>query len=145
MEGVIAIAKQKIETLEFEDKTIKKQLKAMKNVGGISLWPKPILYLIFQVNFDSTTYIPIKSCVFCAQGYHCYDVITFCKHTFHSFCFYKLLRDNNSCFVCGQTLHPNWWRSFGFHVEDDDIETLVEDMGLESQWEAMKQSMVEMT
>jgi cell division protein FtsB len=47
MEGVIAMAKQEIETLELEEKAIKRQLEAMKNVGGISLWPKPILHPIF--------------------------------------------------------------------------------------------------
>jgi hypothetical protein len=47
MEGVIAMAKQEIETLELEEKVIKRQLEAMKNVGGISFWPKPILHPIF--------------------------------------------------------------------------------------------------
>jgi hypothetical protein len=66
MEGVITMAKQEIETLELEEKLVKRQLKAMKNVGGISFWPKPILHPNFQMNFDSTTYIPIKPYKFCA-------------------------------------------------------------------------------
>jgi hypothetical protein len=61
------------------------------------------------------------------------------------FCLFELLRDNNSCFVYGQTLHSDSWRRFGFRVEDDDIKTLLEDMGFESQWEAMKQFLVEAT
>jgi len=56
-----------------------------------------------------------------------------------------MLTDNNSCFICGQVLHPNWWRSFGFCDEDDDMKKWVDDMGLENKWEVMKASLQEAT
>jgi hypothetical protein len=34
----------------------------------------------------------MKVCGFCAQGFHCLDVvITSCKHTFHPFCLIEVL------------------------------------------------------
>jgi hypothetical protein len=44
-----------------------------------------------------------------------------------------MLKDNNSCFIHGQVLHPDWWPSFGFYDEDDDMKKRADEMGLENQ------------
>jgi DNA-directed RNA polymerase subunit N (RpoN/RPB10) len=56
-----------------------------------------------------------------------------------------MLKDSNSCFICGQVLHRSWWRSFGFYDEGDDMKKRIDDMGLENQWEAMRTSLQEAT
>lgn len=42
-------------------------------------------------------------------------------------------------------LHPNWWCSFGFYDENDDMRKWVDDMRLENQWESMGTSLQEAT
>ncbi len=115
-------------------------------MGGNSFWPKPILHPSVEENFDKLIYIQIKPCGFCVRGFHCNDiVVTSCRHTFHTFCLSEMLKDNNSCSIRGQVLHLDWWHSFGFIDEDDDMRKSTNDMGLENQWEAMRVSLQKTT
>jgi hypothetical protein len=81
-----------------------------------------------MLNNKSKTYILVKPCGFCNRGYHCHDIAITCKHTLHPFCLGELLKVNNKCFVCAQMFHPNWWHSWGFREEDEDVKKLVVDM-----------------
>ncbi len=142
IENLIIAAKQEIQLLEVEEKAIDRQFEAMKKMGHNSFWPKPILHPNVEENSDRLIYIQIKPCEFCARGFHCNDiVVTSCRHTSHLFYLSKMLRDNNSCSICGQMLHLDQWHSFGFYDEDDDMRKRVDDMSLENQREAMKSSL----
>jgi hypothetical protein len=50
--------------------------------------------------------------------------IAFYKHTFHPFCLRKLLRVKNKLSICAQLFHPDWWCSWGFWEEDEDVKML---------------------
>jgi hypothetical protein len=50
------------------------------------------------------------------------------KHIFHPFCFKKLLRVNNKFYICAQLFHLDWWCSWGFWEEDENVKMLVVDM-----------------
>jgi hypothetical protein len=41
--------------------------------------------------------------------------------------------------VCGSTLHPNWWRSWGFHGQDEEMRAFYNKLNLESMQECMKE------
>jgi hypothetical protein len=127
MEDVITNVKHEVLVLQVEEKTIYNQLEDMKNKSGTFLWPKPIVHPM--LNNKSETYILVKPFEFCNKRYNCYDItIAFSKHTFHPFCLGKLLKVNNKYFICAQMSHLDWWRSWGFWEEDEDVKKLVVDM-----------------
>jgi hypothetical protein len=47
--------------------------------------------------------------------------------------------------VCGSTLHPNWWRSWAFHGQDEEMQVLYNKLNLESLQESMKESLKQST
>ncbi len=53
------------------------------------------------------------------------------KHTFHPFCLRKFLKVNNKFFICAQLFHPDWWHSWGFWEEDEDVKMLDVDMHMD--------------
>jgi hypothetical protein len=84
-----------------------------------------------MLNNKSKTYILAKPCGFCNRGYHCHDIDdnnSSYKHTFHPFCLRKFLKVNNKFSICAQLFHLDWWHSWGFWEEDEDVKMLVVDM-----------------
>ncbi len=92
MEDVIANVKHEVLVLQVKEKSINRELEDMKNKSaGTFFWPKSIIHPMLNNKFE--TYILVKPCGFCNRGYHCHDIgITFYKHTFHPFCFKKILK-----------------------------------------------------
>jgi hypothetical protein len=115
----------------------------MQKGNNISTWPKPILHrTISPPTCDFA--INVRPCGFCNKWYHCWDVtITLCKHIYHSFCLYKLVKQHNKCLVCEQMFHPNWWHSWSFGDEDDEVRSLGVKLGLEEQHQEIKQLLKE--
>jgi hypothetical protein len=69
-------------------------------------------------------------------------VVTSYKHTFHSFCLAASLQKSNSYSTCGQILHPDWWISFGFRAQDEEMQALSTALKLDQVHEAMVQSLI---
>jgi hypothetical protein len=109
--------------LEREVAAIRHQKEDMENKRGLSVWPRPILHLAAgKVGDENFLYLVIKPCDFCNRGFHCCDiVVTSCKHTFHPLCLSEIVRTSNRCFVCNALFHLDWWRSWGFRGEDEEI------------------------
>jgi hypothetical protein len=93
--------------------------------------PKPNLHFKDALKDNNNTFIFVKPCGFCNQGFHCMDVvITSCKHTFHLFCLGAMLKESNKCYICNVKLHPDWWTSWGFRELDDELLELAKEMNL---------------
>jgi hypothetical protein len=128
--------------LEREIKIVQVQLGPMENGGGVSFWPKPILHPSSSTKFESVSLIVVKPCGFCGRGYHFGDVaIASCKHTYRPFYLAKVVKDNNKCLICGELFHPNWFTSWGFRVEDEDM-NLTCDLGLSEVGTLMAKSLL---
>jgi hypothetical protein len=108
LDDAIVEVKQEILVLENEEKTIRRQLENMKKMNGNSFWPKPIIHPNAHVNFDSPTFLVIKRCGFCLQGFHCNDIVVIsCKHMHHPFWLGELVKVTNKCSICEKKIHPN--------------------------------------
>jgi hypothetical protein len=102
---------------------VHEQLKLKAKGGGLSCWPKLILHPPFLGDADGSIHIQLHPCGFYKLWYHCFDlVITSCKHTFHPYCLDESLKTSNHCFTCGHILNPNWWTTFGFRGQDDEMQ-----------------------
>jgi hypothetical protein len=79
----------------------------MKIRRGMAFEPKPIVHFAEPLEDSGRTFVIVKPCGFCNQGFHCIhvDVIS-CKHTFHPFCLGVMLKESNKCCVCNVTFHP---------------------------------------
>ncbi len=63
------------------------QQNKMKIGRGMAFKPKPNLHFEDALEDNGKTFVIVKPCGFCNQGFHCMDVaITSCKRTFHPFC-----------------------------------------------------------
>ncbi len=84
----------------------------MKIRRAMAFKPKPIVHFEETLEDSGRTFIIVKPCGFCNQGFHCmHVVVTSCKHTFHPFCLGVMLKESNKCCVCNVTFHPDWWTS----------------------------------
>jgi hypothetical protein len=98
--------------------------------------PKPIVHFEEPSKDSGRTFVIMKPCRFCNQGFHYMDVaITFCKHTFHPFCLGVVLKESNKCCVCNVTFHLDWWTSWGFWELDEELCELVKEMNLDQTWQ----------
>jgi hypothetical protein len=114
----------------------------MVNGGGLSSWPKPTMHPSSPLNDDVVSQIQIRPCGYCKQWYHCFDiVVTSCKHTFHPFCLATSLQKDNNYSICGQILHPEWWTSFRFRAQDEEMQARSIALKLDQVHEAMVQSL----
>jgi hypothetical protein len=142
LEAQIKEAQDDIVALEKQERVVREQIELMLQGGGLSCWPKPTMHPLCPLNDDVVTHIQVRPCGFCKQWYHCSDiVVTSCKHTFHPFCLAASLRNSNVCSTCGQILHPDWWTSFGFRAQDDDIQARSTALKLDEVHDAMIQSL----
>jgi hypothetical protein len=89
LERVIAKARE----LNMEEDNICSQLHTMKKGDGMFFSPKPIVHLEKPADDGERNFIIIKSCGYCNQWYHCYDVVYSYKHTFHPWCLGAMLKD----------------------------------------------------
>jgi hypothetical protein len=130
--------------LERQESAVQLQLGLMAKGGGLSLWPKPTLHPLCPRDDDFLPQIQLRPCGYCKQWFHCFDVVvTSCKHTFHPFCLAESLRSSNNCVTCGQILHPDWWTSFGFRAQDDDMQGHARSLELEEVHKVMIQAIRE--
>jgi hypothetical protein len=79
----------------------------MKTREGMTFKPKPIMHFEESMDDSRRTFIIVKPCGFCKNGFHCMDVVAFCKHTFHPFCLGVMLKESNKCCVCNVKIHFN--------------------------------------
>jgi hypothetical protein len=110
--------------LEREVAAITRQRDAMEDERGLSMWPRPILHPATRNDIvDDFPYIVIRPCGYCNRGFHCSDIaMTSYKHTFHLFCLSEIVRTSNKSLICNELFNLNWWRSWGFRGEDEEIE-----------------------
>lgn len=143
LDSMINEAQKEISSLEREQRSIVCQVIEMQKGDSMSIWPKPILHQ--TINPPTCDFaINVKPYGFCKKCYHCWDVtITLCKHRYHPFCLDELVKQQNRCLVCEQVFHPNWWCSWGFGDEDDEVRSLGVKLGLEEQYEEIKQLLKE--
>jgi hypothetical protein len=67
----------------------------MKTRGGMTFKPKPIMHFEEFVDDNGKTFLIVKPCGFCNNGFHCMDVVvTSCKHKFHPFCLGVMLKES---------------------------------------------------
>ncbi len=115
LDDAIDKVKQEILVLKVEEKVILRQLERMKKMSHNSFWPKPIIHPNAHVNYDNPTFLVIKPCGFCLQGFHYNDiVVTSYKHMYHPFYLGELIRVSNKCSICEQFFHPDWMRNWAF-------------------------------
>jgi hypothetical protein len=123
VEADIKVVEADIMALERQETVVHEQLKLMAKGRGLSCWPKPILHPPFLGDVDGFIHNQLRSCTFCKLWYHCFDLVVIsCKHTFHPYSLDESLKTSNHCFTCGQILHPDWWTSFGFRGQDDEMQ-----------------------
>jgi uncharacterized CHY-type Zn-finger protein len=106
----------------MEENNICSQLHAMEKGDGIFLSPKPIVHPKKPADGGERNFIVINSCRYCNQWYHCYEVVSNYKHTFHPWCLGAMLKDTNKCNVCKQKLHLDWWSSWGICEANEEME-----------------------
>jgi hypothetical protein len=93
-------------------KALKFNTTRMKIGRGMTFKPKPIVHFEDLLEDSGRTFIIVKPCGFCNQGFHCMDVaVTSCKHTFHPFYLGVMLKESNKCCVWNVTFHLDWWTS----------------------------------
>ncbi len=93
------------ETITKQVDNIQMQQDKMKIGKGMAFKPKPNLHFKDVLEDSSKTFVIVKPCGFCNQGFHCMDVaITSCKHTFHPFYLGAMLKESNKCCVCNVKL-----------------------------------------
>jgi hypothetical protein len=71
LEKVIAKARE----LNMEEDNICSQLHAMKKGDGMFFSPKPIVHIMKPADDGERNFIIIKSCGYCNQWYHCYEIV----------------------------------------------------------------------
>jgi hypothetical protein len=99
---------------------------------GMTFKPKPIMHIDEPQEDSGRTFVIMKPCGICNQGFHCMGVvITFCKHTFHPFCLGVMLKESNKCCVCNVRLHLDWWTSWGFQETNEELIELAKQMNLQ--------------
>ena len=75
---------EELERVDREVVAIGRQIEDMKLVGGIKLCPKFFLHPSLLDILDSDTYLYVSPCLWCKQGYHCFDIaVISCMHMFH--------------------------------------------------------------
>lgn len=133
--------------LEREKKVVQAQSKQMECGRGVSFWPKPLLHSCTTTESENANFnLVVKPCGFCNRSYHYNDiVVTSCEHTYHPFFLAKIILNNNKCLICGEILHPDWWTSWGFYVQDEDIRNLTLDLGLSEVWKIMTECLLDVS
>jgi hypothetical protein len=113
LDVVVTDVTEELARLEVEVVSVQNQLLAMKNSGGASLWPKPILHpSSLESELESDKNLHIRPCSWCRRGFHCYNIaVASCKHLYHPFCLVEAFKESENCISCKQQLHPDWWAS----------------------------------
>lgn len=105
---------------------------------GISLRPRPLCSLFDPHTHTKSDPIPVKPCVLCLNQFPLNDIIVCtCGHLYHPWCAGVWFRVASTCAdaTCGATVHPNWFRSFGFGQLHEPLQKLVESLELEKEQE----------
>lgn len=142
LEGVLLEARAELGRLEREVAAVGRQIDEMKSTGGVKFLPKPLLHPPSSDILGSDSYLHVRPCGWCRRGYHCFDIaVTSCKHMFHPFCLAEAFRETSSCVVCGSTLHPEWWFSWGLRPLTSELEATALDLGVADLKETIKRSL----
>lgn len=132
--------------LQRELLSVSTHLEEVKKKSGFSLWPKAILHPPATEIDCKPQYLIVNRCGWCKRGYHCYDIaVASCKHMFHPYCLGEVFKKSQSCVVCEQPIHPDWWLSWGFGASNKEMEIRGEEMKLNTVWASLKESLLQAT
>lgn len=141
----LQILQRQIVEIKRHTAAVEEQCIQMKNGGGFSLWPKPVLHpSTVNDGYVNHSTLELHPCVFCNRGYPYYDiVIASCRHIYHIFCAAALARVDNRCTKCNEVFHPHWWQSFGFRGACSGFEDETMRLELATNLKELKQSLKE--
>lgn len=134
----------KYELLEARMTCLRRQFDALlsqishmkKGEIEISLRPAPLCSQFDPKNTVDLDAISLTPCALCLSGFPLKNIIVCtCGHLYHPWCAGIWFRNASSCAnaSCGITVHPSWFKSFGFGMLHSTLRQLVQSLGLEEE------------
>ena len=113
------------------------QLSHMKRGEvGIAMRPTPHCFMFDSGTKSDGNAITLQPCALCGNHFPFMDiVVSSCGHLYHPWCAAAWFRVASTCVHghCGITVHPSWFRSFGFGQLHEPLDELEQTLELEKE------------